>query len=398
MTDLPKSVAIVSNSDERLYQFRAPIMRALLDNGIRVYAIAPPGRFVEEIESLGVEFVPWRLDRRSVNPISEVISLVRLVRIYRRLKPDVVQHFTIKPNLYGAIAARLSGVTVVVGGVTGLGYAFAQDSRRRVLRSFAALLYRMSAALSDRLIFQTAHDADLLFGASGAFRSKALVVPGGSSVDLAVFSPDSVNPKDQDEMRASLGIPANALVVTMASRLLYDKGVLEFVETARTIRAKREDTVFIMAGAADPANPDSVTNEDLNEWAESGDVLIAGHVSDMPRLLSISDIVVLPTYYPEGIPRVLIEAAAMRKPIVSTTIPGVAEIVEDGANGILVPPRDAPSLVSAIQELLDNPKTRSNYGAAGRLKAERDYDDKAVAERYLAEYRRLWAAKRLGAK
>ena len=199
-------------------------------------------------------------------------------------------------------------------------------------------------------------------------------------------------------MRAFGDSDQDALVVTMASRLLYDKGVSEYVEAARTIKASRADTFFVLAGARDPANPGSVTKEDLDKWAESGDVLIAGHVSDMPCLLSISDIVVLPTYYPEGIPRVLIEAAAMERPIVSTTIPGVAEIVEDGANGSLVPPRDVPSLVSAIENLLDNPNMRSKYGAAGRRKAEKEYDDKVVAERYLSEYRRLWSAKRPGAK
>ena len=399
LIDLPKAVAIVSNSDDRLYQFRAPVMKTLLEHGVRVYAIAPSGQSVSEIESLGAEFVPWRLDRRSVNPISEAMSLARLTRIYQRLKPDLVHHFTIKPNVYGAIAARITGVPVVVGGVTGLGYAFAPGGRRRgILRSFASLLHRVSAALSDRTVFQTAHDADLLFGVSGTLRSKALVVPGGSSVDLAAFSQNSVSPKDQDEMRATLGIGKDALVVTMASRLLYDKGILEYVEAARTIRARRSDTIFVLAGARDPGNPNSVTEEDLNKWVESGHILIAGHVGDMPCLLSISDIVVLPTYYPEGIPRVLIEASAMGRSIVSTTIPGVGEIVEDDINGTLVPPRDVPSLVSAIEELLDNPKMRSDYGAAGRRKAERDYDDKVVAERYISEYRRLWTARRAGAK
>ena len=393
LTDQPQSVAIVSNSDDRLYQLRAPIMKKLLEHGIYVYAIAPPGEYLPDIERLGARFVPWPLDRRSVNPISEARSLTSLIRIYRRLRPDLVQHFTFKPNVYGAIAAKLAGVPVVVGGVTGLGYAFAPGGRRRgILRSFAEVLHRVSAALSDRLIFEVAHDADLLFGESGTLRSKALVVPGGSSLDLAVFSPDSVNPKDQDDMREALGIGKDALVITMASRLLYDKGILEYVKAARTINAQRSDTIFVLAGARDPGNRESVTQEDLRKWAESGDVLIAGHVRDMPCLLSISDIVVLPSYH-EGIPRVLIEAAAMGRPIVSTTIPGVAEIVEDGANGTLVPPRDVPSLVTAIEELLDSPKMRSDYGAAGRLKAEREYDDKAVAESYISEYRRLWAAK-----
>ena len=394
LSDLPQSVAIVANSDDRLYRFRAPIVRRLLESNIRVYAVAPPGERVSDIESMGAEFVPWRLDRGSYSPVSAVRSLAELVAIYRRLKPDVVQHFTVKPNVYGAVAARIAGVPVVVGGVTGLGYLFIPGGPvRGFLRSLVRLLYRLSAALSDRLVFQTAHDVDLLFGSSGASRSKALVIPGGSSVDLVTFSQESVNREDREDMRASMSIGPDALVVTMASRLLYDKGVSEYVEAARTVRERRADTIFVLAGAGDPDNPGSVSRADLEEWTEAGDVLVAGHVSDMPVLLAVSDIVVLPTYYPEGIPRALIEAAAMGKPIVATTIPGVAEIVEDGVNGSLVPPRDTPSLAAAIEELLDNPRMRSEYAAAGRQKAENEYDDRVVAERYFEEYRRLWASK-----
>ena len=135
MTELPRSVAITSNSVERIYRFRAPIVRALVERGVRVYAVAPVGEFARDVEALGAEFVPWRLSRGSVNPFTEAGSLVSLLRIYRRLRPDVAQHFTIKPNVYGALAARLAGVPVVVGGVTGLGYAFAEGGRRRSVAS-----------------------------------------------------------------------------------------------------------------------------------------------------------------------------------------------------------------------------------------------------------------------
>ena len=211
MTELPRSVAITSNSVERIYRFRAPIVRALVERGVRVYAVAPAGEFARDVEALGAEFVPWRLNRGSVNPYTEAGSLLSLLRIYRRLRPDVAQHFTIKPNVYGALAARLAGVPVVVGGVTGLGYAFAEGGRRRsVLRPLARLLYRLTAALSDGVTFQTAHDADVLFGASGRFRRSALVIPGGSGVDLAAFSEEVVSAKARREMRAALGISHKA--------------------------------------------------------------------------------------------------------------------------------------------------------------------------------------------
>ena len=154
-------------------------------------------------------------------------------------------------------------------------------------------------------------------------------------------------------------------MVTMASRLLYDKGIAEYVEAARAVRARRPDAVFVLAGARDPDNRESVTEEDIAAWGRSGDVLLPGHVSDVPCLLAISDVVALPTYYPEGVPRSLIEAAAMGRAIVATAIPGAAQVVEDGVNGTLVPPRDASALAVAIEALLGNVEQReTRYGAA----------------------------------
>ena len=390
---LPPSVAIVSNSDDSLYRFHNPIMKALVHAGLKVYAVSPPGPFVPDIEALGVEFVPWALSRRSLNPFTELVSLARLARIYRRISPGVVQHFTVKPNVYGAIAARLAGVPVVFSGVQGLGYAFGEGGgSRAALRLFLSALYKLTAMLSDRFVLLNSHDLERLFTAGSMFRHKAMVVPGGAGVDLREFSAGAVAEDRARALRESLGIDRDGPIVTMASRLLYDKGVVEYVEAAGTVRESRADAVFVLAGSPDPENPASVTFEDLEVWEEGGNIQVVGHVSDMPALLAASDVVVLPTYYPEGIPRILIEAAAMSKPIVSTTIPGVAEFVEDGVNGILVAPRDAGALAVAIETLLDSPRLRAEYGAAGRLKAEREYDDREVARRYVEEYQRAWTS------
>ena len=392
---LPASVAIVSNSDESLYRFHNPIMKRLVEDGLKVYAVSPPGPFVADIESLGVEFVPWALIRRSLNPFTELASLLRLVRIYRRLRPELVQHFTVKPNVYGALAARLTGVPVVFSGVQGLGYAFGQGGGKRgLLRVALSALYKLTALLSDRFMLLNSHDLERLFSKTSMFRHKAMVVLGGVGVDLREYSADAVSKAARQEFRDRFGIERDSAVVTMASRLLYDKGVSEYVEAARMVRENRPDAAFVLAGSPDPDNPASVACADLEEWAESGDVRVVGHVSDMPTLLAVSDVVALPSYYPEGIPRILIESAAMSTSMVSTTIPGVAEIVEDGVNGSLVPPRNVNALASAIEELLDNPQLRTEYGAAGRLKAEREYDDRLVAQRYAEEYRKAWGRAR----
>ena len=389
---LPASVAIVSNADSSLYRNRAPVMLKLLESGARVYAVAPRGRFADDIERLGIEFVPWEINRGSLNPFLELGSLLALMKIYRRLKPNLVQHYTVKPNVYGAVAARLAGVPVVFGGVVGLGTAFAPGGvKRSILRTGVRAFYELGTTLSDRVTFQIEHDAQVLCGNSVRGRRKAIVIPGGSSVDLNAFSQESVSVAEREKTRKELGIRPDDLIVTMASRLLYDKGVPEYVEAARSIRARRRDVYFVLAGERDAGSRDSVTAEDLNAWAGGGSILHVGFRDDMPQLLASSDIVVLPTYYPEGIPRVLIEAAAMSRPIVSTTTPGIAEIVDDGINGLLVPPRDAVGLTSAIEELLDDPALRSKYGAAGRRKAEQQYDDQLVAERYVEEYRKAWS-------
>ena len=193
-----------------------------------------------------------------------------------------------------------------------------------------------------------------IFGESGRLRRKALVIPGGSGVNLAAFSREAVGGEARREMRAALGIPEGASVVTMASRLLYDKGVAEFVEAARTVRARRRMWCSCWRGARDPANRESVTERDLKLWRESGDVVLPGHVSDVPCLLADSAVVAMPTYYPEGVPRALIEAAAMGRAIVATHIPGAAAVVEHGVNGTLAPPRDAAALAAAIGALLDD--------------------------------------------
>ena len=389
MDDFPGSVAIAANTTARVHRFTAPLIQRLVDMGVTVYVVAPPGRFGRAIERMGAEFVPWRLHAYSKNPLRAVAEIGMLWRIYRRLRPDLVHHFTVKPNVYGAAAARLAGVPVVFGGVAGLGAAFATGhSSRRVLRFLAMLLYRAAATASDCLTFQSHHDLRALLGA-GRLKRKALVIEGGSGVDLAEFRPDSTSAQNRARLRVELGIEHDALVVTMASRLLYDKGVVEFVEAARRVRGQR-NACFLLAGEPDAANPGSVRREEISAWADGGSVRYLGYREDISALFGISDVVVHPTYYPEGVPRVLIEAAAMGKPIVSTDIPGVHEVVEDGVNGVLVTPRAVDALAAAIGSLLDDADARTRYGAAGRKKAELGFDQRKVVNQHVHAYRNAW--------
>ncbi len=390
MNEFPSSVAIVANSDTNIYRFRAPIARKLLEMGVIVYAIAPPGQYVASIEKMGVVFIPWSVDRRSLNPLSAVAEVFSLWGIYRRLKPDLAHHFTIKPNIYGAIASRLAGVPAVFGGVTGLGYTFSTTNPvSRFLSSYALLLYRLAANMSDCITFQTQQDIDTLFGAN-SLNGKARIISGGSGVELKTFNPDMVSDRQREMIREELGIRPGTLVVSMASRLLYDKGVSEYVKAARLVRSRRSDVCFILAGEPDPGNPGTVTAEDIQEWTSEGHIKYIGYRNDIQAIFAVSDVIAHPTYYREGVPRVLIEAAAMGRPIISTTTPGVSEILENGVNGISIPPRDAVELAAAIESLLADEEVRRRYGAVGRRMAEARFDDRKVADRHADEYRRVW--------
>ena len=392
MNDLPGSLAVVASTDVRIDHLYKPILRELVNAGVKVYAIAPPGDAAAQIEQAGAEFVPWPLDRRSLNPFSNIGRVFALVRIYSRLKPDIVHHYTVKPNLYGALAAWWCAVPVTFTGVTGLGQLFSPGGlSRKALRMIVLLLYRIAAQLSDRLIFQTSHDIDVLLG-NRAMRRKAQVIDGGAGVDVQLFDPQSVSPAQQEAVRQELNIDLDAPIVLMASRLLHEKGVQDYVAAARAVKAKHPKVRFLLAGARDPGNFGSVSVADVEEWRREGHVDVMGFRDDVRALFTLADVVVHPTYYPEGIPRVLIEAASMGKPIVSTSIPGVEQILSNGVNGIVVPPRDSAAIAEAIERLLADAELRTRYGKAGRRSVEEHYNVRLVVQRHIAEYRAAWLA------
>ena len=393
MNDLPSTLAVVASTDVRIDHLYKPILRELVDAGVKVYAIAPPGDAAAHIKEAGAEFVPWPLDRRSLSLISNIGSVLDLIRIYSSLKPDMVHHYTVKPNLHGALAAWWCAVPVTFTGVTGLGQLFSPGGLwRRVLRTLVLLMYRRVAAeLSDRLIFQTHHDINVLLG-NRAIRRKAQVIDGGAGVDIEFFDPRSVPQAEREAVRKELHIDRDAPVVLMASRLLREKGVTDYVAAAHAVKAKNPSVRFLLAGARDPGNFGSVGVAEVEEWRHDDSVDVLGFRSDVRSLFALADVVVHPTYYPEGIPRVLIEAAAMGKPIISTSIPGVEQILANEVNGIVVPPQDAAAIAKAIETLLADAALRVQYGNAGRRRVKEHYDVRRVVERHMAEYRAAWSA------
>ena len=392
MNDLPRSLAVVASTDVRIGRLYKPILRELVNAGVKVYAVAPPGDAVAEIEDVGAEFVPWHLDRRSLNPLSNIWRVFTLIHIYSRIKPDVVHHYTVKPNLYGALAAWWCAVPVTFTGITGLGQLFSPGGLRRgMLRMIVSWLYRIVAELSDRLIFQTCHDVDVLLG-DHAVRSKARIVGGGTGVDIRYYESGQVSEAQREAVRKQLNIPPDAPVVLMASRLLREKGVSDYVAAARRVKAERPEVRFLLAGTRDPGNFGSIDIAEVEEWCRGDVVDVIGFRDDVRTLLALADLVVHPTYYPEGIPRILLEAASMCKPIVSTSIPGVEQVLLNGVNGVVVSPRDVGAIAAAIRRLLADAELRMEYGNAGRRRAEEQFDSRFVVESHLQEYRVAWHA------
>ncbi|HEY3044908.1 MAG TPA: glycosyltransferase family 4 protein [Vicinamibacterales bacterium] len=324
------------------------------------------------IRDSGLRLIPFENVRSSLNPLGELRTLARLVLLYRRERPDLVHHVAMKPVLYGSLAARLAGRPPAVNALAGMGWLFTSGTGgARWLKP--AVRWALARALATGVALVQNPD-DALF-------VKQLGVPGsrirrvaGSGVDLKQFRPQPFPGGDD-----------SAPVVVLPARLLWDKGVGEFVDAARLLRQRGVVARFVLAGEPDPLNPASIPPDRVSQWIQEGIVECVGWVSDMPALMAACHVVCLPSYR-EGLPKSLIEAAAAGKPIVTTDVPGCREAVRDGDNGLLVPPRNAQALADALARLIENPELRRQMGARGRIRAEQEFGMDKVIGQMLALY------------
>jgi glycosyltransferase involved in cell wall biosynthesis len=371
-----RRLLFVVNSAKYFLSHRLQLALAARDAGNDVCVAAPPEPESATIQARGFAFYPVPVRRGTVNPLSEAAAVAALIRLYRALRPNLVHHVTMKPVLYGTIAARLAGVPAIVNTVTGLGYLFVDGgARQRVLRTVFTALGRVAFHHPRmRFIFQNPDDLED-FLAAGLTTETEVHLIRGSGVDTTTFAP---TPE-----------PAGAPVVVLPSRMLWDKGVGEFVEAAGRLRAAGNPARFALVGDPDPANPRAVPSEQLRAWNDQGLIESWGYRSDMPAVFASCHVVTLPSVYREGVPKVLIEAASCGRPLVATDMPGCREIVRDGANGLLVPPRDAAALAAALERLIANPELRRTYGASGRALVEAEFAIEHVIARTFQVYGEL---------
>lgn len=366
---------LFANTDWYLFNFRQSLAARLRDGGNDVVLVSPPGPYGEKLRELGFRWIAAPMERRSLNPLRELALLGWVWRLMRREKPDLIHGFTIKCAVYGGLVGLLTGVARV-NAVAGMGYVFTSNSlRARLLRP--ALRKLMCLALGGkgaRLILQNPDDVRF-------FEQAGIVPPGqirlipGSGVDCSRFVAPDIE-------RCIAKSPQRIL---LACRLLWDKGVAEFIEAARILRTEKRVLQFLLAGAPDPGNPAAVPEQTILAWQADGLVQWLGHVAEMPTLLASVAMVVLPSYR-EGLPKTLIEAAACARPLITTDVPGCRQVVTHLVDGLLVPVRDAQALARAIACLHDDPALARRLGEAARTKALAEFDERIVIARTLAVY------------
>ena len=388
----PTSIALVVNQNEIFYRLRMPWIKLLRENGYDVFAVVASGAWNDRIEAGGAKYVEWKLSRSGRNPLAEVGSVLGLTKIFRRIKPDIVQNFHTKPNIYAPIAAKLAGVPLTISTVTGLGYTFVDRPgfRAKIAKRLNLGMYSFSNRLAREIAFQNPDDMELLKASGGLSRSKGRLIPGGSGVDVTEYNPGTRNSEESQKIRQSLGIASNAFVSMFVGRLQLDKGLVEFVEAARQLKNKRNDIVFVMVGAPDPGNKRSVPELTLAQWKSEGNVIFTGRREDVPQLMATANVITTPTFYREGLPRTLLEAAATGLPLIGTDMPGVREAIANGVNGILIPTRDSSALASAVEELADDPDKAQRYGNESLNRANNEFDYRRVVGEYLKMYELLW--------
>jgi len=365
-TQRKNKILIVLNTAWNLLNFRSGLIRALLDAGYEVIAAAPPDEYVSRLEALGCRFVPFPMDNKGTHPGRDFLLLWRFYRLLLCERPDVYLGYTVKPNVYGSLAAHVLGVPVI-NNIAGLGAVFIKDSW---LTRLVCVLYRLALSRSVKVFFQNNDDREMFISRGLVTQTVTDCLPG-SGIDLVKFAP--------------LPLPGQSSIrFLLIARLLWDKGVGEYVEAARILKHHPASVDLCLLGFLDVQNPAAISRKQMDAWVEEGLIRYLGVSDDVRAEIAASDCVVLPSFYREGTPRTLLEAASMGRPIITTDAVGCRDVVDDRVNGYLCKPRDAEDLADKIARMAAlSPAEREALGLRGREKMEREFDEQIVINKYL---------------
>jgi glycosyltransferase involved in cell wall biosynthesis len=370
-----KSLAFITSQAFSVYNFRGPLIRLLVDQGITVFALAPDYDAVSrgKVLELGANPIDFRLSRAGFNPIRDFFDSLHLLLVLRDLKVDAIFAYFIKPVIYGTLAAVIVGVKKRFAMIEGAGFVFneyqSNSNLRILLRFIVTCLYRFSLHFADRVFFLNPDDKCLFIETGMVDRNKVTLL-NGIGVDLDHFStkPPVIQP----------------VSFVMVARLLREKGVYDYVEAARLIKSMHPDVRFFLLGSVD-ANPESLSQAEIDAWQTEGLIVCPGHVSDVRDWIEHVSVFVLPSYYREGLPRSIMEAMAMGRPIITSDTVGCRETVEEGINGFKVPARSPNLLADAMMAFIQQPELISEMGAKSRQFAQNKYDVIKINMQILAD-------------
>lgn len=370
-TLIVRKLLFLVTEDWYFVSHRMSLARAAIASGFEVAVATRFGSHRAVLEREGIRTISFEISRRGMNPVTEILTVLRLVRLLRRERPDIVHNVALKPVVLGGLACRLTGIGRPVSAIAGMGFLFTGE-RRAPLVAAAVRRILLLVSRNGLMIVQNDDDARLL--AEVGVDTTGIRLIRGVGVDLRSFIP----------REEPSGVPVAALV----ARLLRDKGIREFVQAADLLRKRGCRIRCVLIGAPDPGNPSSATESEINAWVTAGTVERWGHRADMPAAMAATHIVCLPSYR-EGFPKVLLEAAACGRAVVATDVPGCRDIVRHRESGLLVPPQDATALADAIEELTVNPALRREMGATARRLAVAEFSDERVSGQVLKVYAEL---------
>jgi glycosyltransferase involved in cell wall biosynthesis len=367
------NVAIVLNTSWNVYNFRMGLIKSLQENNYTVTVIAPRDEYTQKLIDCGCKYHELTMDSRGANVIKDLGLVFELYRIYKRLKPDVLLHYTIKPNIYGTVAARLLNIPAV-NNVCGLGTVFL---KKNLVSKIASFMYRTAFKFPKKVFFQNNNDRRL-FVKNGLVKKEIADILPGSGIDLIKF-------------KASHFKRNKKFTFLLVSRLIHDKGILEYIEAIKLLKANGVDAKYQILGPKDPKHKRGIESAIVDQWISSDIIEYLGTTEDVRGFINNADCIVLPSYR-EGTPKSLLEAASSAKPIIATNVPGCKDVVEHKYNGLLCKMKNAKDLAKKMQEMTSyNDESLKKMGQNGRLKVENEFDEKLVIDKYLVTIKELLA-------
>jgi glycosyltransferase involved in cell wall biosynthesis len=365
-----KTIVIVINTSWNIFNFRLGLLKALQKDGYKIITIAPKDGYSQKLEELGFEYHDIKMNNKGTNPIEDIKLIWDFYKLYKKINPDVIFQYTIKPNIYGSMAGGILGIPII-SNISGLGTVFLSDS---LSSKIARFLYKIALKVPKKVFYQNKHDKALFVESGLVDVMKTGLLPG-SGIDTNKFRPNNLAKKRDDNIVRFLFI----------ARLVRDKGLQEYVEASKKIHLTTKHKLSIecaILGAFYAGNPTAITEKEMKDWEEEGIVTYLGTSDDVKNVMNKYDCIVLPSYR-EGLSRVLLEAASMKKPIITTNVPGCKEVVNDGINGYICKVKDSISLADKmIKMALLSDEERLEMGRKGRKKVIEEFDEKLVIEKY----------------